>query len=114
MQSPAHAGADNPALGGYDPVSYFKAFPEKGKRRLVATHAGTAYWFSVESNLEEFSSNPERFIPQYSGLCATNYREGFRRPANPLIYLLVDGKLYMFSSLSALQRWQVEGVSGQE
>ena len=56
------------AVGGYDPVSYFKqGKPVKGKKDLAVYAQGVTYHFASAENKEEFKNNPGNYEPQYGG-----------------------------------------------
>ena len=96
------------ALQGYDPVAYFNGFPSLGEKQYAVDHQGSTYWFSSRENREIFKGKPEYYLPQFHGFCATSFKRGVERSANPKIYLLVDEKLFLFSSLAAMQWWMVD------
>ena len=87
------------ALKGNDPVSYFSGKgPLKGAPTNSYDFDDTRYLFSSPKNRELFASNPDRYAPQFTGLCTTGLALGMKVEANPNIYLVRDGKLYVFSS----------------
>ncbi|MEM1223939.1 MAG: YHS domain-containing (seleno)protein [Verrucomicrobiota bacterium] len=85
------------ALGGYDPVSYFKNGPVEGDKKITFTHKGINYRFASKENLETFKANPEGYEPQYGGWCAwAMYNGGSRTKPDPESFEIIDGKLYVF------------------
>jgi YHS domain-containing protein len=102
---PAWAGDKAaPRLGikGYDPVSYFtQGRPVKGAPSLHADFDGTRYLFASEANRDAFAANPARYEPQFGGLCATGIAFGKKAESDPTQWAILDGKLYVFSSLEA-------------
>jgi YHS domain-containing protein len=100
QSSPAKA----PPVGlkGHDPVSYFNpGKPVKGASSINYDFDDARYLFSSRINRETFASNPERYSPQFGGLCATGLSSGMKAEADPGIFKVVDGKLYVFSSTDA-------------
>ncbi len=106
----------NLALSGYDPVSYFKEDgPKSGKEDFSTEHKGSTYLFCSEDNLKQFSSTPEKYLPKYGGWCAyslAHYPEkrGWsqsRIPTSPDRYKIIEGQLYLFSTVAgdALSSW---------
>jgi YHS domain-containing protein len=90
------------ALKGNDPVSYFTGpRPVKGASRLAYDFDDTRYLFASPKNKELFSADPDRYAPQFSGLCTTGLSMGMKTQADPNVYLVKDGKLYVFSSPEA-------------
>lgn len=90
------------ALKGRDTVSYFtEKRPVMGSARNGYDWDGSRYLFSSVKNREAFAANPDRYAPQFSGLCATGLSMGMKTAADPNVWKIVDGKLYVFSSLEA-------------
>ena len=82
---------------GYDVLSYFNNTPKKGLNKYIATHDGVKYKFSTQANLDRFTSNPEKYIPQYGGYCAYAVAtSGKKVSINPKTYEIRDDKLYLF------------------
>jgi YHS domain-containing protein len=86
------------AIDGYDPVSYFtqnKAV--KGKKELAVVHQGVVYFFSNESNKEEFRKNASKYEPEYGGWCAYAMgASGEKVDIDPETFKIINGKLYLF------------------
>jgi len=55
-------------------------------------------------NRELFAASPERYTPQFSGLCTTGLALGVKAEADPSVFKIVDGKLYVFSSTGAREK----------
>ncbi|MEM7627237.1 MAG: YHS domain-containing (seleno)protein [Planctomycetota bacterium] len=84
------------ALRGYDPVSYFTdAGPQKGDFQIAAAHEGANYWFASEENRKKFEADPAKYLPQYGGYCAYGVAIGRKFSADPEVYVIRDGKLYV-------------------
>ena len=96
--------AQSPAvsLKGHDPVSYFtEGRPVKGSDRITYDFDEARYQFASQKNRELFAANPERYSPQFAGLCATGMGLGMKAEADPSVFKIIDGKLYVFSSTQA-------------
>ncbi len=92
------------ALKGHDTVAYFtEKRPVMGTAQNGYVWDGSRYLFSSVKNREAFAANPDRFAPQFGGLCATGLGMGMKTAANPNVWKIVDGKLYVFSSVEAKQ-----------
>lgn len=91
-----NVGANNLAIEGYDPVSYFAGGPVKGQPNVTSTHAGAVYQFATPENKAQFDANPEQYLPQYGGFCATGMSENSLVPIDPQTYIVADNKLYLF------------------
>ena len=97
-------GAKAPAvaLKGIDPVSYFNpGKPAKGASAINYDFDDVRYLFVSQKNRAAFAANPERYSPQFGGLCATGLSAGMKAESDPRIFKIVDGKLYVFSSTEA-------------
>lgn len=94
------------ALGGYDPVSYFKGgAPEKGNEAIRTTHRGSVFLFSSPSHRDEFLAQPEKFSPQYNGFCAYGVAGGYKAKTEPEAFTVLNGKLYLNYDLSVQKKW---------
>jgi len=85
------------ALKGYDPVAYFT---EKRAMLGDAQHQynwdGSTYRFASTKHLELFKADPDRYLPQYSNLCAASVAKGVKVQGQPEYWLVHDGRLYLF------------------
>ncbi|MDQ3026359.1 MAG: YHS domain protein [Pseudomonadota bacterium] len=89
-------------LKGYDPVAYFtdnKAM--KGAEDISFDFDEGRYLFSSANNRKAFSTDPDRYAPQFAGFCTAGLAKGMKAEANPEIFLVVNGKLYTFASMKA-------------
>ncbi len=91
--------ADNnsvPMLRGYDAVSYHTiGRPVMGNGKHVATYKGQTYLFITQENKNTFNKNPEKYAPMYGGWCAYGVGAGKKFHGDPLVWEIVDGKLYL-------------------
>lgn len=95
------------SLKGHDPVAYFTdGRPVKGSAGINYDFDEARYLFSSQKNRERFASSPDRYTPQYSGLCATGMAFGMKAEADPSVWKIVDGKLYVFSSAQAREKFE--------
>ena len=96
-------------LAGYSPVSYFtEAGPHVGSPAISAEHGGVVYFFATEAERDLFNATPERFVPAYSGWCATGMALGKYFPVAPTNYKIVNNRLMLFlhsPEADALQMW---------
>lgn len=102
-----------PALRGYCPAAYLlhgKAL--KGKPEFQSTYAGRLYYLSSAEAKKEFDAHPQKFLPQFDGLCTTALggSYGNRIPSDPAVFDVRDGKLYLFSSERAKKAYMQEGA----
>jgi YHS domain-containing protein len=108
----AQAGApqaERLGLRGYDPVAYFTASAATpGLPEFEYIWDGVRYRFASARNRDLFKANPEKYAPQFGGLCAMNMATGVRREADPTIWIIADGTLYVFASTTGSERFRFE------
>ena len=101
-----NAVGDPLALQGYDPVAYFtddKAL--RGNEKYEVSWDGARYLFVTSEHREAFRHQPEKFEPQFSGLCTMGLAAGKRVAVDPEAWLIMDGRLYLFSSTNARDKF---------
>lgn len=82
--------------GGYDVVAYHtQGAATRGTGWHVAEHEGTTYLFASKENRKLFVNNPGMYLPQYGGYCAFGVAMGKKFHADPTVWKIVDGKLYL-------------------
>jgi YHS domain-containing protein len=102
------------ALGGYDPVSYFADdAPKKGDAKIEATFNGALYHFVSQDNRATFEKDPTKYAPVYGGFCGYAASVGKVRPADPLIWSIVDGQLIVQHTKGADELWK-QDVAGNK
>lgn len=103
----ADVAYSTPGLGGYDPVAYFtEAKPARGSGYHVAVHDGVTYAFVNEAHKKMFMGNPQRYLPAYGGYCAYGAALGKKFVANPEVWKIVDGKLYLNLDKDIQTKWE--------
>lgn len=89
------------AINGFDAVSYFtETEPLRGRRDFEVIWGGVPWLFSSEGNMVIFIKAPEIYAPQYGGHGVMSLARGFLSDGNPLIYQVLDNRLYLFYSFS--------------
>jgi len=97
---------NNLAISGYDSVAYFtEGKPIKGKAAFATKWKGAEWRFANAENLAAFKADPAAYAPQYGGYCAWGMAQGYTASAEPDIWRIVDGKLYLNYSKSVQQQW---------
>lgn len=95
----AHAQAPRENVvgaGGYDLTSYFtQEKPQRGNGHHTAVVNGVTYLFATDDNKKMFEASPSKYLPQYGGYCAYGASVGKKFVADPDVYDIVDGKLYL-------------------
>jgi YHS domain-containing protein len=96
-----------PGLGGYDPVAYFTdARPTRGSGYHVTVHDGVTYAFANEEHKKLFAANPKKYLPAYGGYCAYGVAVGKKFVADPEVWKVVDGILYLNLDKGIQEKWQ--------
>jgi len=89
-------------LKGYDPVAYFtQKKAVKGSSKYQSTYQGVTYYFSSAADLATFKKNPPKYVPQYGGFCANGVKNNKLTDADPTVFFIVKGKLYVCASPAA-------------
>jgi hypothetical protein len=95
------------AVGGYDPVAYFReGKPVPGKKEFSHTWKGVTWRFANAGNLEDFKAKPDAYAPQYGGYCAWAVSQGYTAKGDPKAWSIVDGKLYLNYNADVHKTWQ--------
>lgn len=109
------AAADNNSIvgaQGYDLVSYhINKKPLPGNGNHVVGYKGVNYLFSSDENKKTFEKNPEKYLPAYGGYCAYGVAVGKKFIADPNVWEIVDGKLYLNLDNTIKGLW-VKDISG--
>lgn len=86
----------NVGAGGYDLVAYqTHGTATRGTGWHAVLHEGTTYLFASKQNRKAFEKHPDRYLPQYGGYCAYGLSVGKKFYADPTVWKVVDGKLYL-------------------
>ncbi len=109
------------AVSGYDVVAYQNltqspvgtaqpaAVP--GKPEFSAEYNGATWLFATAENRDAFVADPAKYAPQYDGHCAYGVAKGGKVPANPNLWRVVDGKLYLNITRNVVGFWE-EDIPG--
>jgi len=101
-----NADANDLAIKGYDPVSYFTmSTPKMGSASYTATYKGGIYQFSSEKNRDMFKASPAKYAPQYGGYCAFGVAMEKKFDTDPLAWKIVDNKLYLNLNKDVQTKW---------
>ena len=97
----------NVAIHGYDTVAYFTdGKPTKGNNEFEYEWEDARWLFSSATNLELFKANPERYAPQFGGYCAGGLAVGEYAEADPELFTITDGKLYLLKNEEYQTVWR--------
>jgi hypothetical protein len=87
------------ALHGYDPVAYFtRKRAVKGNKWIIERLGGAQYQFASRGDRYEFLRDAPRYQPQFGGYCATSLAMGRLEDIDPELFVIFDGKLYLFNN----------------
>lgn len=98
---------NKPALEGYCPVAYLEGgVPKKGNPDIKLTHRTRVYVFADEKAKETFLKDPEKYVPAYEGFCAEGISREKRFPADPMVFLIHEGRTYLFFDAAAKKAFE--------
>lgn len=102
-----YTASDKLAVSGYDAVAYFtEGKATKGSAEFSLLHQGVAWRFSSAANRATFQAAPSKYAPQYGGHCAWAISQGYTASADPKVWKIVDGKLYLNFNTSVGRNWE--------
>lgn len=85
------------ALRGFDAVSYrLPGGPRAGRAGFEVAWRGRVWRFAGAANRAAFSGDPEAYAPRLGGFDPVGVAEGRLVDADPLVFALVEGRLYLF------------------
>lgn len=104
-----NASKDGLAVGGYDPVAYFRdGRPARGSSAYQLRHQGAVWRFASAESLQAFLASPGAYAPQFGGYCAWAVSQHYLAPGDPLQWKIVGGKLYLNANARAKQLWEAD------
>jgi hypothetical protein len=107
------APGGGPAIGGYDPVSYFlDGEPRKGSQTFSYDWQDATWLFSKAEHRDLFKQDPAQYAPVYGGYCAAGMVDGYAAESDPVGgWAIHDGKLYLNWDADTLKEWLPEAVT---
>jgi YHS domain-containing protein len=103
---PALAENARLALKGYDPVAYFtEAKPTPGLEQFELLWDGQRYRFASALHRDMFKASPDKYAPQFGGLCAMNLSNGVKRESDPHNWVISNGNLYVFAGEQGMRNF---------
>lgn len=101
-QSEAPKSSGGPALDGFCPVAYVEMKQAvKGDPKHASVHQGQTYHFANAQAKQMFDNAPAKYVPAYDGICATGVAMGMKLKSDPKLFVVHDGKAYLFSDAKA-------------
>ncbi|MEL6227090.1 MAG: YHS domain-containing (seleno)protein [Pseudomonadota bacterium] len=106
LEPVAGQGAKRLVIRGYDTTAYFT---KGGVRSGSPTHEvrwkGATWRFATATDAAKFRANPTAFAPQFGGYCTGGLSQRHVVTANPRIWRIHRGKLYMFAAQAGGRRF---------
>ena len=103
------------AIDGYDPVSYFvDGAPRPGRPDLELRFGGASWRFVNEGNMAAFAADPDVYAPRFGGHDPVAIVRGAATPGHPALWLIAEGRLYLFYSEAARGSFAKDPESGVE
>ena len=97
------------AIGGYDPVAYFTAGrPVAGSASFELRWNGATWRFASAESRARFEANPAAYAPAFGGYCAWAISQNYIVPGDPLVWRIVDGRLYLNFNQRAKVLWEAD------
>ncbi len=116
LAGPQYVDPSGFAASGYDVVAFFdtpqapvgaaQPAPTPGRAAITATHNGAPFAFASEANRARFLADPARYAPQFDGHCAWAAARGYKAPADPQQWRIVDDRLYLNYDRRIARRWE--------
>ncbi len=105
--SPVNASRLNGvAIRGYDPVAYFtEQKPVEGNPELSLDWNGAIWRFVSAENRDRFVAEPTKYAPQFGGYCAWAVAHGYVYDADPEVWRISEGKLYLNFDQEVQAKW---------
>lgn len=102
------------AVDGYDSVAYFnKRKPAEGQDNYTAEWKGATWRFINAESRDLFMTSPESYAPQYGGYCSNQMSLGNLSDIDPGVWLIFEGKLYLFGHDVGRERWEETGIAAR-
>ena len=106
------------AVSGYDAVAYFNLAQKEpgmmppravpGRADITADYNGATWAFSSAENRDMFLADPAKYAPKYDGHCAFGVAKDAKVPANPNLWRIVDGQLYLNITPEVAETWSAD------
>lgn len=105
--APVYTGTfSNLALSGYDAVAYFtQGKAVQGSAQFTTSYNGADWQFASAADLAAFKANPAKYAPQYGGYCAWAVSQGYTASGDPMIWKIVNDKLYVNYNADVGAKW---------
>lgn len=103
---------NEPAIGGYCPISYLSGGkPVKGVKEFAREFRGQIFYLAGAKEAEILATKGAAAMPEYEGSCAEGVSRGKRFPGNPLIFATFLGKAYLFYDEEAKTKFMAKATT---
>jgi YHS domain-containing protein len=100
---------NKPAIGGHCVVSSQKeGKPVKGDEKFKAIYKNYVYHFASAGAIEEFRTNPDKYMPQYENYCAAGMARSKAFPTDGTRLRVYGGKSYLLFAFDADPKGTIE------
>ena len=102
-------------LSGFDPVSYFlPQGPRPGLAAFEVADGGRTWRFASAANRAAFQRDPAVYAPRLGGYDPVGILDGRLVEADPLVFAVIDERLYLFRNAGRRDRVVAEpGLAAQ-
>jgi YHS domain-containing protein len=73
----------------------------KGEAKFASEYQGTTYYLANAKAKMMFDKAPQDYVVAYEGWCATGVAHGMKVHGDPTVFVVQDGKTYLFSNEKA-------------
>ena len=103
------ASAGGIAVGGYDPVAYFRdGTARPGDPAIALRWRGVRWHFATPAHRAEFEADPKAYAPILGGHCAASMADGRPREGDPRHWTILEGRLVLTAEAADLARLLAE------
>lgn len=112
LSSAALAQDAAPAIDGWCPVAYVASHRAiHGVPEWNATHFGRTWHFVNQAARDMFVAHPDRYHVQFDGWCAEALASGQLVAADPRLFSVHGGRIYLFASDAAKRAFEADADS---
>ena len=87
------------------------AKPVKGNPNFASEYQGTTYYLANGKAKKMFDKAPQDYVVAYDGWCATGMAHGMKVESDPTLFVVDDGKTYLFSNEEAKAMFTKDAAS---
>lgn len=97
---------------GYDLVTYqTRKAPLHGNGNYLSVYKGVTYEFIGPETKQVFDASPEKYVPAFNGYCAFGVSVGKKFIGDPLVWKVVDNRLYLNLDQGIRDTW-IQDIPG--